>query len=126
MPERCYARFPITMNEEIKDRSQVYCESYDNGVGISTKCKDPELAMKVIDYIASNEGNVLLNWGIEGQHYDIVDGRRVWKEEVKAAYASDPNYRYQEGISFSNWWPMYVGSMKLDDEIGRASCRERV
>lgn len=115
MPERCYARFPITLNEDIKDRSQVYCESYDNGVGISVNCENPELAMKVIDYIASNEGNVLFNWGIEGTHYDVVDGKRVWKDEVKDTYASDPNYRYQEGISFANWWPLYVGSMKLDD-----------
>ncbi len=115
MTERCYARFPIVLDESIQDRSQVYCESYDNGVGISVNCKNPELAMQVIDYIASNEGNVLFNWGIEGTHYDVVDGKRVWKEEVAKAYASDPNYRYQEGISCLNWWPLYYGTMLLDD-----------
>ena len=115
MPERCYARFPVVLDESIQDRSNVYCESYDNGVGISVNCKEPELAMKVLNYIASNEGNVLLNWGIEGVHYDVIDGNRVWKDEVKNQYASDPTYRYREGIACLNWWPLYYGAMKLDD-----------
>lgn len=71
--------------------------------------------MKVLNYIASNEGNVLLNWGIEGVHYDVIDGKRVWKDEVKNQYASDPTYRYREGIACLNWWPLYYGAMKLDD-----------
>ena len=115
MPERCYARFPVVLDESIQDRSQVYCESYDNGVGISVNCENPALAMQVLNYIASNEGNVLLNWGIEGVHYDVVDGKRVWKEEVQAQYSSDPTYRYREGIACLNWWPLYYGAMKLDD-----------
>lgn len=115
MPERCYARFPIVLDPGIQDRSNVYCESYDNGVGISVDCKNPELAMKFIDFIASNEGNVLLNWGIEGVHYDVVDGKRVWKEEVAQQYATNPNYRYEQGISCLGWWPLYYGAMKLDD-----------
>lgn len=115
MPERCYARFPVVLDESIQDRSNVYCESYDNGVGISVNCKEPELAMKVLNYIASNEGNVLLNWGIEGVHYDVIDGNRVWKDEVRNQYASDPTYRYREGIACLNWWPLYYGAMKLDD-----------
>lgn len=115
MPERCYARFPVVLDESIQDRSQVYCESYDNGVGISINCKNPELAMQVINYISSLEGNILLNWGIEGTHYDVVDGKRVWKPEVAAQYASDPSYRYKEGIACLNWWPLYYGAMKLDD-----------
>lgn len=115
MPERCYARFPVVLDESIQDRSNVYCESYDNGVGISVNCKNPELAMKVLNYIASNEGNVLLNWGLEGVHYDVIDGKRVWKDEVQAQYNADPTYRYREGVSCLNWWPLYYGAMKLDD-----------
>ena len=115
MPERCYARFPIVAEEGIVDRSNVYCESYDNGVGISTKCENPDLAMKVINYIAGMDGNILFNWGIEGVHYDVIDGKRVWKEEVAEQYANDPNYRYQEGIACLSWWPLYYGTMKLDD-----------
>ncbi|MCE5342151.1 MAG: hypothetical protein LLF96_00995 [Eubacteriales bacterium] len=115
MPERCYARFPILADESVVDRSNVYCESYDNGVGISTSCSDPALAMKVINYIASLKGNILFNWGIEGVHYDVIDGKRVWKEEVAQKFATDPNYRYQEGIDCLGWWPLYYGSMKLDD-----------
>lgn len=115
MDSRCYARFPIVAEEGIVDRSQVYCESYDNGVGISVNCKNPELAMQVIDYIASLEGNILFNWGIEGEHYDVIDGKRVWKTDVLASWNRDPNYRYAQGINCFTWWPMYYGAMKLDD-----------
>lgn len=71
--------------------------------------------MKFIDFISSNEGNVLLNWGIEGVHYDAVEGKRVWKEEVAQQYASNPNYRYEQGINCLGWWPLYYGAMRLDD-----------
>ncbi|MEF2966365.1 extracellular solute-binding protein [Paenibacillus sp. M1] len=115
MPERAYARFPIVAEAGIKDRSQVYSESYDNGMGISVNCKDPVAAIKFIDYLLSEEGNVLLNWGIEGVHYDVIDGKRVQKPEVTEKWTSDPNYRWQEGFNVLDWWPQYNGAILLDD-----------
>ncbi len=115
MPERCYARFPIIKDSSIVDRSQVYCESYDTGMGITVDCKDPAKAIQFIDYLVSVEGNVLLNWGIEGIHYDVVDGKRVQKEEVSKAWNSNPDYRWQQGINCLTWWPQYNGAIVLDD-----------
>jgi ABC-type sugar transport system, periplasmic component len=115
MPERAYARFPIVAEEGIQDRSQVYSESYDTGMGITVKAKDPVAAIKFMDYLLSEEGNVLLNWGIEGVHYDIVDGKRVQKPEVTKEWNSDPAYRWQQGVNSLTWWPQYNGAIKLDD-----------
>jgi len=115
MPERCYARFPIVKNSGIKDRSQVYCESYDTGMGISVDCKDPVGAIRFIDYLVSVEGNVLLNWGIEGVHYDVVGGKRVQKAEVATQWNSNAEYRWKEGIGCFTWWPQYNGGILLDD-----------
>lgn len=115
VPERCYARFPIVKNSSIKDRSQVYCESYDTGMAITVDCEDPVKAIQFIDYLLSVEGNVLLNWGIEGVHYDVVNGKRVQKEEVTQSWSTNPNYRWEEGIGCLTWWPQYNGAILLDD-----------
>lgn len=47
-----------------------------NGAGgaISTKCKHPMEAAKWLDYCYSDEGHMLLNFGIEGVSYNMVNG----------------------------------------------------
>ncbi|MFB5268494.1 ABC transporter substrate-binding protein [Paenibacillus enshidis] len=78
-----YAHFPVTLSEEYKDRTfqnAGFTSGY--GVGITTSCKDPVRAIKFLDFLASEEGQVLLNWGIEGKHYEVKDGKRVIPEDV--------------------------------------------
>lgn len=78
-----YAHFPVTLSEEYKDRSfqdTGFASGY--GVGITESCKDPVRAIKFLDYLASDEGQVLVNWGIEGKHYEIKDGKRVIPADV--------------------------------------------
>ncbi|MBQ7976851.1 MAG: extracellular solute-binding protein [Clostridia bacterium] len=43
-------------------------------VCISSTCKNIELAMKYLDYGYSEEGQMLYNFGIEGESYNIEDG----------------------------------------------------
>jgi putative aldouronate transport system substrate-binding protein len=38
--------------------------------------------MNFFDYMYSDAGNILLNYGIEGQHFDYVNGKPVLKEEI--------------------------------------------
>lgn len=45
-----------------------------SGAAITTSCKDIAAACKVLDYAWSEEGNRILNWGIEGESYEFVDG----------------------------------------------------
>ncbi|MFB5678656.1 ABC transporter substrate-binding protein [Paenibacillus terreus] len=79
-----YAHFPVTMSEEYKDRTfqdTGFTSGY--GVGITTSCEDPVRAIKFLDFLASEEGQVLLNWGIEGKHYIVKDGKRIIPEDVQ-------------------------------------------
>lgn len=120
MPERAYARFPIVMKEGIKDRSQVDAESYSWGVSITNKAKDPVAIIKMLDYVASQEGTVLMNWGIKGTHYDIIDGKRVQKPEVTAKLRDDPDYALKLALGTSsdfNWgqYSSEFSMVKLDD-----------
>lgn len=43
-------------------------------LSISTQCSDPKLAIEYMDYLFSEEGHMLANYGIEGQTYTIENG----------------------------------------------------
>lgn len=45
-----------------------------SGAAITTSCEDIATACRVLDYGWSEEGNRILNWGIEGESYEFVDG----------------------------------------------------
>ncbi|WP_028611347.1 ABC transporter substrate-binding protein [Paenibacillus harenae] len=87
-----YARFPVTLNETYQDHSfqgTGYLVGF--GVGITKDAQDPVRLIKFLDYLASDEGQVLVNWGIEGKHYNVVDGKRVIPEDVQAMKSNDNN-----------------------------------
>lgn len=44
------------------------------GAVITTSCKNPERVAQWIDYLYSDEGVLLMNMGIEGKHYNMVNG----------------------------------------------------
>jgi putative aldouronate transport system substrate-binding protein len=112
--ERAYARFPVVYEEGIEDRSQVPAESYSWGLTISKNNPNPEKTMEFFDFLASTEGTVLLNWGVEGVHYDIVDGQRRMKPDVIERYRSDPDYGPNQGFGTFQW-VQYQGAILLDD-----------
>lgn len=54
-------------------------------IGISTDCKNPELCIKIMDYLwGSDEGNTLLHYGLEGQSYTTdANGKKEFTDFVK-------------------------------------------
>lgn len=59
------------------------------GAAITTACKNPELAVKVLDYAYGEAGNLLFNFGIEGESYEMIDGYPTYTEKV----TKDPDGR---------------------------------
>lgn len=49
---------------------------------ITTDCKYPELAMKYLDYNYGEEGQMLINFGVEGLSYNMVDGKPIYTELI--------------------------------------------
>ncbi|WP_438349078.1 ABC transporter substrate-binding protein [Paenibacillus sp. FA6] len=87
--EYTYGHFPVTMSEDILDHS-FQATGFDGyGIGITTSCKDPVRAIKFLDWMASEEGQVLRNWGIEGKHYNVEDGVRVIPADVQDRKMND-------------------------------------
>ncbi|WP_040948259.1 extracellular solute-binding protein [Gorillibacterium massiliense] len=53
-------------------RNQAYAS--EGTVAITTACKDPELAVRMLDYGYSEEGGLFFNFGTEGVSYSMVNG----------------------------------------------------
>lgn len=49
---------------------------------ISTSCKNTEIAMRFLDYGYSEEGNLLFNYGIDGDSYTVQDGVPTYTDKM--------------------------------------------
>ena len=49
----------------------------NRGFGISVNCADPERLVMFMETMLSDEWQKVVNWGIEGEDYSVVDGRMV-------------------------------------------------
>lgn len=54
---------------------------------ITSACENPEAAVKFIDYMYSEEGSSLLTWGVEGESWEWVEGK---KQLTDMALTPDP------------------------------------
>ncbi|MBR6405116.1 MAG: extracellular solute-binding protein [Lachnospiraceae bacterium] len=71
---------------------------------ISSSCKDPELAAKWIDFNYTKEGE-LLNWyGIEGETYEMVDGKPQFTEKVLNNDTPPSDYLQKYALNWGNSW----------------------
>ena len=82
---------------------------------ISKNCKDPERAIKFIDFLMSPEGQELTYLGVEGVTFDYVDGKPVIKDDVEkllqtdreqydAIYGADDTYwMFQNNVYQLKW-----------------------
>jgi len=114
--ELTYGGIPLAMDENTKAPSLMYQGlTTGQGVGITTACKDPVAAIKFLDYICSDEGQVLVNWGIEGVNYLKDENGIRYRTEEEVEYSnSDKDYSKKTGVGFHAYpFPVY-GAGVLD------------
>lgn len=108
--ELTYAGLPTCIDENTKCPSLMYQGlTTGTGVGITTSCKDPVAAIKFIDFLCSDEGQVLTKWGIEGVNYFIDDEGHRYRTEEEIKYSQeDADYSKKTGVGFHNYpFPSY-------------------
>lgn len=99
MQDRMYGMYPVTMGESFRNRDfQPAGYSAGWGIGISRSAKDPVSAIRFLDWMCSDEAQILNNWGVEGIHYRVENGRRVIPEKEMQARTHDPDYNRRTGI----------------------------
>lgn len=98
---RTYAPLPVTLSDEYQSQGlKDYGFAGGWGVSITSTSEHQEKAFEFLDWVASEEAQILLNWGIEGVNYDIVDGKRVMKEEDRERRKTDSNYGKETGVGY--------------------------
>lgn len=71
---------------------------------ISKNCKHPDKAIKLLSFLMSEEGQKLVALGIEGEHYNMVDGRAELTDDVKQLIRENyPEYVATIGADDSYW-----------------------
>ena len=108
--DKTYAGLPLSMDENTKAPSLMYQGlPTGQGVGITTSCKDPVAAIKFLDYLCSDEGQVLVNWGIEGVNYFIdEEGHRYRTQEEIDEANTNQDYSRITGVGFHSYpFPTY-------------------
>jgi putative aldouronate transport system substrate-binding protein len=96
-------------------------EAKPDGWAISTNSKDPIAAIKLMDYMFSDEGRILTNYGVEGQTWDMVDGKPAFKESVINETGGVNNFLYQnQGAHLPiGYWMDFDYELQWTSEIGR-------
>jgi len=79
------ARFDLLAPMENADgqtRSFRYERDWADQVVINSQSKNFEDIIRLVDWMYSEEGMMITNFGVEGEHYDIVDGFPTIKPEI--------------------------------------------
>ena len=108
--DKTYCGIPLTVDAGTKAPSLMYQGlTTGQGVGITTACKDPVAAIKYLDFLCSDEGQVLVNWGIEGTNYFLdEEGHRYRTQEEIDESNSNKDYKKNTGVGFHNYpFPCY-------------------
>jgi CopA family copper-resistance protein len=123
-PERAFVMLPVVFDENYVDELLEYPSiQAGNGIGITVKNPDPVRAIQFIDYLAREEIQILLNWGVEGIDYHIDENGRFYRTEEQREKAKDPNFDKEMGGAYFNYQrPTLAGllagrEMPLKDRI---------
>lgn len=115
--DQTYVGLPVTLREDQVEKALLYQGTTVGwGIGITKSCEDPVRAIKFLDYLCSDEGQILYHWGIEGENYFLdEDGQPYRTDEEVAKSQSDPDYSKNTGIDNYTGFPIYgTGSYSED------------
>lgn len=115
--DQTYVGLPVTLREDQVEKALLYQGTTVGwGIGITKSCEDPIRAIKFLDYLCSDEGQILYHWGIEGENYFLDDNGQPYRTDEEVAKAqSDPDYAKNTGIDNYTGFPIYgTGSYSED------------
>lgn len=115
--DQTYVGLPVTLREDQVEKALMYQGTTVGwGIGITKSCEDPVRAIKFLDYLCSDEGQILYHWGIEGENYFLDDNGQPYRTDEEVAKSqSDPDYAKNTGIDNYTGFPIYgTGSYSED------------
>lgn len=108
--------FPYVPGQTTPSQAYAYYPGGWQCYYVTSKCKTPERAIQLFNYTFSDEGMTLLYNGIEGTHWDVVDGVKTRRADVIQSQQTDPdNYKMKSGIGAYTNLTAFTGDTKLSD-----------
>ncbi|WP_413376054.1 ABC transporter substrate-binding protein [Alkalihalobacillus sp. 1P02AB] len=114
--DRMHGVYPVTLDETYKHgnfKPTGYLSTW--GIGITVDNPDPVRAIQFLDWMASEEAQILNNWGIEGEHYQVdEEGNRYLTEEQREERRADSTFNERTGINVYKAYGPHYGNGVLD------------
>ena len=120
LDDKTYVPFPVVADPkfDFQTNASVKNGQTTNNIGLcmSSTTKYADRITQFVDYIMSEEGQILVNWGIEGKDYDVKDGVRTRKADLITRDLTDHNtFAKETGINTYDcfgFFPGYGNGMK--------------
>ena len=80
---------------------------------ISMNCEHPERAIAFMDYMLSEQGQLRISLGVEGETFDYVDGEPIVREEVSALLNTDRTAYDRIYGADNTYWMLQDNRMQL-------------
>jgi len=97
-PEKGYIALPSPKEDSNTRIMASYAQYGNRHMCISANTEYPEKAVELLNYLCSWESTILIYNGIEGEHWDVVDGKPQLKPETIKGLSEDPDYRLKTGV----------------------------
>lgn len=94
-----------------------------DGWAISFANKNPVETIKYFDFWFTEEGALLANFGIEGVHYDMIDGEPIYKDEILNSGRAVNSQMYEVGAQAFRGYPQ---DYRYEWQWTRESAREGI
>jgi putative aldouronate transport system substrate-binding protein len=76
-----------------------------DAIAITKNCKNPEAAMKLIDFLVSEEGQYLMMWGTEGETWNLENNVHVPTQDILDSFSADfDSTKLSTGIRKWTWF----------------------
>jgi putative aldouronate transport system substrate-binding protein len=112
-----FVYFPMPITFEGKKDQYIDPPNFvkNRGMGITISAKDPVRIIQYLDNLLTDENQVLQNWGIKGETYEVDDNGRMYRSAEQIAKITE-SFKEKFGFKYYEWdWPRYGNGSTLAD-----------
>ena len=120
MPDRQYLSFDLVRPGAVR-KVGIDRKGNDRWLAVSANVDDPVRAVRFLDEMYKLDNQILLGWGIEGEHYRVVDGVRTIADGLYDSITRRPDGYEQVGLSYGRFFmlPWQPGAKLIDGDYAR-------
>jgi putative aldouronate transport system substrate-binding protein len=104
-PERNLVAFPVVLPGVTTERYRgPRFFSSSQGIMVTTSAKDPDRVVQFLDDIMSEEAQIILHWGVEGEDWSYDADGKLTKTDEQWASFRNAEFKQERGIEQLTWF----------------------